>query len=146
MERFEDERDAVEKRPRRAIVWMAVTYWCVWVVFTHWPKIELPVISNIRLDKVGHFGGYSVLAFLLAMLVAIYWRGGLRLTRRDAVGVWLVIAVGGILDEWTQPYFGRSFEWGDYAADLLGGLCGLAIAAAVLSYRRSLHRAAAASS
>jgi VanZ family protein len=134
------ERNSFDARTRRTIVLFVAAYWCVWVGFTHWPKIELPMISGMRLDKVGHFGGYTILAFLLSLMVAICWRAGTKLTRWDALGVWLTIALGGILDEWTQPYFGRSFEWGDYAADLSGGLLGIAIAAAVLSYRRAQQR------
>lgn len=137
--------DSFEARPRRTIILLAAIYWCVWVVFTHWPKIELPMISGMRLDKLGHFGGYTILAFLLSLMVAICWRAGAKLTRWDALGVWLMIALGGILDEWTQPYFSRSFEWGDYAADLSGGLLGIAIAAAVLSYRRAQQQVPAGS-
>jgi VanZ family protein len=137
MQPVDTDRDSFEARPRRTIIFLAAMYWCVWVVLTHWPKIELPMISGMRLDKVGHFGGYTVLAFLLSLMVAICWRAGAKLTRWDALGVWLVLAVCGILDEWTQPYFGRSFEWGDYAADLSGGLFGIAIAVVVLSYRRA---------
>lgn len=145
MQFSETDRNSLDAKPRRVIILLAAIYWCVWVVFTHWPKIELPKISGIRLDKLGHFGGYTILAFLLSLMLAICWRGGSKLTRWDALFVWLMIALGGILDEWTQPYFSRSFEWGDYAADLSGGLLGIAIALMVLSYRRAQQRAAAGS-
>lgn len=122
---------------RRTTLGLAAAYWCLWVVITHWPKLEIPAFAGLRYDKVAHFGGYTILAFLLAQVVATHWRAGLQFTRRAALGVWSVVAVGGILDELTQPYFRRSFEWGDYAADLLGGLFGIALAVAVQSYFRS---------
>lgn len=133
----------VDLRTRRAIVLAAAIYWCAWVTVTHWPKIEVPMFSGWRWDKVAHFGGYTILAFLLSLVAAVVWRGGMQITRRDALGVWLVISVGGILDELTQPLFGRSFEWGDYAADLLGGLLGIALAAALLAFLRTRQRLAA---
>ncbi len=140
MPSVDTERESVEAWPRRAIVWLAISYGCAWAILTHWPKMQLPHTSTIRLDKIAHFGGYMVLAFLVSMLISICWRDGAKLTRWDALGVFSVIAVCGLIDEWTQPYFGRSFEWADYLADLPGALIGMAIAVAVMSYRHAQQR------
>jgi hypothetical protein len=40
----------------------------------------------------------------------------------------LVTSVAGLLDELTQPLFGRDMEWYDWLADSAGGLCGAVLA------------------
>ena len=70
------------------------------------------------LDKVGHFGAYLVLGWLLA-------RGAARL----ALSAWLPILIGaayGITDELHQTLVpGRSASFGDFVADGLGSVAGV---------------------
>lgn len=136
-----DSLNASDSRRRRLILVGVVVYWAGWLTMTHWPKLEFPPLSDFRVDKIAHFAGYCVLAMLLSLLVAAFNRGG-AVSRFWTNGlVLLVIAVGGILDELTQPYFGRSFEWGDYAADLCGAIAGLVIASLIMRPRAQQHLA-----
>lgn len=40
-----------------------------------------------------------------------------------------VVVIGGGI-ELIQPYFGRSADWFDFAADVAGGVCGVLLAVA----------------
>lgn len=130
---------------RRSLVGLLLAYWLTWVIITHWPKIPLPAFSPHRIDKVLHFIGYTLLAFLLSFMPSVARRRLVRPTRAEGLVILATIAVAGILDELTQPWFGRSFEWGDYAADLLGGAAGLALFHAFVIWRNRRWRRAAAS-
>lgn len=78
-------------------------------------------------DKLDHFTGY----FGLSLLATLAW--GLR---RSLVWVFLgVVALGGGL-EIIQTLVGRDGEWGDFFANDLGALLGLALAAAYLAIPR----------
>jgi len=64
-------------------------------------------------DKLHHVLGFAALAFPLPFA-----------RPRLAIPVVLgVIAYGGMI-ELIQPYFGRSAEWGDFLADILGAALG----------------------
>jgi VanZ family protein len=45
-----------------------------------------------------------------------------------------VIAYG-LLDEFTQPWTGRDFDWFDWAADIGGATCGAAISMLLMKKR-----------
>jgi VanZ family protein len=95
----------------------------------HPPRLEGPLMW----DKLDHFIAY----FGLALLAALAW--GLR---RSLVWVFLaVVSLGGVL-EILQTIVGRDGEWGDFAANDLGALAGLGLAAAYLAVPRRLARKA----
>ena len=95
----------------------------------HPPRLEGPLMW----DKLDHFIAY----FGLALLATLAW--GLR---RSLVWVFLaVVSLGGIL-EILQTIVGRDGEWGDFAANDLGALAGLGLAAAYLAVPRRLARKA----
>jgi len=80
-------------------------------------------------DKLDHFTAY----FGLSLLATLAW--GLR---RSLAWVFLaVIALGGCL-EILQAAVGRDGTWGDFLANDLGALLGLALAAAYLAVPRQL--------
>ena len=80
-------------------------------------------------DKLDHFIAY----FGLSMLSTLAW--GLR---RSLAGLFLgLVALGGGL-EILQSLVGRDGEWGDFIANDLGILLGLAVAAAYLAVPRQL--------
>ena len=80
-------------------------------------------------DKLDHFTAY----FGLSLLATLGW--GLR---RSLVWVFLgVVALGASL-EIIQTMVGRDGEWGDFIANDLGALLGLALAAAYLAAPRRL--------
>lgn len=91
---------------------LAIPYWILCFVLTHLPPSNaLPEAAG--LDKVFHFSGYSLLGFLLF--------SRLRLKTLP------VLFIYSLVDEFTQPYFGRDFEWWDLLADNLGGCLGISL-------------------
>jgi VanZ family protein len=85
----------------------------------------MALIARLHLsDKVLHWGGYAVLAFLPALHERL----------RTAILAILALAAVGVLLEFAQLHVeGRSFEILDMAADGGGLLCGFA---AGLPWRR----------
>lgn len=69
-------------------------------------------------DKLHHVLGFAALAFPLPFARS-------RLAIPVALGV---IAFGGMI-ELIQPSFGRTAEWGDFFADMLGAVLGAALGA-----------------
>lgn len=99
---------------------------------THLPKIPEPLESNIP-DKSLHGMAFAGLGFLLALRKAA---GG---TWRWWDSFWLLalIALYGGCDELTQIPVGRTADWHDWYADLLGGSLGLlAFIAAEFAWRK----------
>ena len=113
---------------RRAGAWlfwpaMAVVAWGE--LTPHPPTLPGPWMW----DKAAHFTAY----FGLSLLAALGW--GLR---RSLVWVFLaVVALGGAL-EILQTIVGRDGEWGDFFANDLGALAGLAVAIIYLAAPRTL--------
>lgn len=115
--------DVVDRRPGRALL----LYWPIAFIGTHFPRFvtpRQPPPYRLPLDKIGHFVGYAVLAWLLMLVL-------LRFVRLPAAIILtiLIIAAYGALDELTQPYVNRSADIWDYSANLVG--CGLGIAVAL---------------
>jgi len=109
----------------------AVFFWpalavVLWGELTpHPPKLAGPWLW----DKLDHFTAY----FGLMVLAALGW--GLR---RSLVWVFLsLVALGGGL-EIIQSMVGRDGEWGDFFANSLGAMAGLALAAGYLAVPRTL--------
>lgn len=97
-----------------------VAYWLLLFAATHWP--QPPDLSDLPgSDKTLHLTTYALLAFLLARTLT----GRRPLTLATAAIVLAIIAVYGASDELTQPFFGRSLELGDWAADMAGAMIGL---------------------
>ena len=91
----------------------------------HPPRLAGP----FQWDKLDHFIAY----FGLCLLATLAW--GLR---RSLVWVFLaVVALGGSL-EIIQSFVGRDAEWGDFFANDLGAMLGLALAIAYLAAPRRL--------
>lgn len=92
------------------------------VISTHLPKVS-GIVRAPGLDKLLHFGAYFVQAMLAATAVAVTGRLG----RRNAAILIVALAAFGGLDELTQPWFSRSAEWLDWAADCLGIVLGVGL-------------------
>ena len=116
---------------RRAGAWL---FWpalavVAWGELTPQPP-SLP--GPLQWDKAEHFTAY----FGLALLASLGW--GLR---RSLVWIFAgVVALGGTL-EIVQTMVGRDGEWGDFAANDLGALAGLAVGTAYLAMPRRLVEA-----
>ena len=113
-------------KPRKsgmALFWRLVLfgYWITLVVGTHLPSSH-PILRQHVGDKVAHFVAYGVLGWLLAMV----WQTSTgRLNGRHLRLLWLAILVIGMIDEVTQPPFGRDASIWDWLADAAGAAIGL---------------------
>jgi VanZ family protein len=97
-------------------------YWLIMFTGTHWPHVSLEHYPT-NFDKVLHFTGYAGFGFLIAVWVSVRRKFGLR----EFAAAFGVIFAYAILDEVTQPYFGRDCEFLDMMADWIGGLSGMAV-------------------
>ncbi|MEX0717471.1 MAG: VanZ family protein [Planctomycetaceae bacterium] len=106
-------------RFRTPLGWALAAYWIALVVGTHLPPREVPSGGG-HWDKLQHFLAYAGLAALLAAWLAM------RHAPRRRVFLWAfaIVAAFGVLDELTQPAFGRSCEFLDLVADWIGAAAG----------------------
>lgn len=115
------------RRGRRARRWL-FGFVALLVLLTHVPSSLLHVMKEPRhWDKVVHFGLYATLAILVLRAfgrprapAATRWAAFAR-----CAGVLLCVTAFGLLDEATQPFTGRDFDWFDWLADGMGALGGM---------------------
>ena len=116
---------------RRAGAWL---FWPALAVVA-WGELtpHPPALPGLlEWDKLEHFTAY----FGLTLLASLGW--GLR---RSLTWILLgMVALGGAL-EILQNMVGRDGEWGDFAANDLGALTGLAMAVVYLAIPRQLVEA-----
>ena len=112
---------------RRSLAFVTGLYSAVLLFATHYPRPEELVGRSLPPDKLLHFEAYTVLGFLVASTLIAY---GHRETR-SFVNLFAVLAVVAVLDEATQPLFGRAAEPLDWVFDAIGLAAG--ITAAVVS-------------
>ena len=94
--------------------------WCLLILYLSWnPGIQVPegFWDNLPLDKIGHFGIYSILAMIVS-------RG---FTKWNNKLIFLLCTAYGISMELLQYAFfpGRYFEWLDILANSLGAIAGI---------------------
>ncbi len=106
------------------------TLWAGALTATHIPADDLPEVVPVS-DKVLHMAGYFVLAAALGLTLRL--RG--VTARRVAILVPIVMMMYGAFDELTQPLpmFNRSASWGDWLADVVGGVIGVLACIAVFN-------------
>lgn len=123
------------RRPFRVGLWIA--YWVLIFVATHLP----PQSPMLRLtfdipDWLMHFVVYAALGFLVIWARPARflgrWRAGGWPAVAPRLAAWAAILLAyAALDELTQPFIGRHCQLGDWTADALGGLLGLALTALI---------------
>ena len=98
--------------------WVALTLFTLAVITTlsFWPLEKLPSVPGT--DKTHHLIAYALLMFPTALRKPDKW---------IMFGL-LFIAYSGVI-ELLQPYVNRYGEWLDLAANAMGVVCGLIIAA-----------------
>jgi len=106
-------------------------YGLLLVVATHVPSAKVQFLvkavdfGTFAPDKLLHMAAYAVLGLLAVLAYGSRWR-------RPATGVivvsalFVMLAAWGILDEATQPFFGRAADVVDWAYDVVGVVLGLA--------------------
>ena len=91
-------------------------------------------------DKLVHCAAYLLFTLLAFWAAASYPRIRQRMggSAFSSAGIMILCAVlaWGLLDEGTQPIFGRVFDWHDYLANVLGAGLAVSLVAIVL---RSKH-------
>ncbi|MEL7237657.1 MAG: VanZ family protein [Planctomycetota bacterium] len=94
-------------------------------VGTHWPSFGEKIIRDepiVRPDKIFHFGGFLVYAVVLANVL------GRRFSFAVTVTLCVVgLGVYGVFDELTQPFFNRTADVNDWAANMAGVAVGLIV-------------------
>ncbi len=121
--------DETITRPRwlaRGSVVALLAYWLMLITATHIPKVPEPLGFRAS-DKLVHLAAYAVLGALVGLVSSQY----LRLRFGMAAVLLAGLAVHGMLDEATQPLFGRHADVADWIADILGAALGLAMFFAV---------------
>jgi VanZ family protein len=106
---------------------VTAAYAVLLVVATHIPRVDVSFAAGsiVPPDKLLHFAAYGVLGFLVGLLAAgsaLNWRQWFPI-------VLAAIALFALLDESTQPMFGRAAEPFDWVADVIGAAIGLIVAA-----------------
>lgn len=110
--------------PAQSLVWLrvvAIVYWVLLFVATHWPRLEVLVPLDSRniwqLDKAAHVLGFGLLMALIAWARPL----GRRVPWRVTVLAAVVLAGGyALFDEWSQQYAQRDVSISDLLASLIG--------------------------
>jgi VanZ family protein len=110
------------QRRRAAIaVGLAAIYLGGMFLLTHVPASNSSQAGGA--DKLVHALLYAGLAVLLCAAVSLFRRPSVAV----ALGVVLVVAVYGALDEWTQTFVpSRTADFWDWVADVVGAALGVA--------------------
>ena len=117
----------------RSRPWVAVIAWLViQLTLTTLPGSMLPSgPPGLSLDKVGHFGLYFVLAFLVSRA----WLAGGRRPELLAL-LWVALGIYAALDELHQLVIpGRSADIMDWLTDLAGGAAGFVLGPVIMRTR-----------
>jgi hypothetical protein len=125
----------------------AMTYLIALLVITHIPMGNFFSdslfnwdVENWEQDKLAHAAAYAILAALFTALPLVRMRAEADESCDTIIGESEICQVGviaailagvGLIDELTQPIFGRSFTVDDWIADLIGIAIGQAIATAI---------------
>ena len=113
------------------LVMAATGAYAALVVFaTHYPKPEELVGGRLPSDKLLHFMAYGVLGFLAALVLRSRGRLVGRFTPLLAAG----LAFWCIIDEATQPLFGRHADPLDWVYDVIGLAVGIGAVVAANSW------------
>lgn len=106
------------RRTTRLTIWLA--YWVVLCVGTHLPPPGVLKVPTRHLDEIVHLLLFAVLSLCGAWALAL---------RRLPAFCLLVVGLAGYAsaDEWTQAWTGRTPDFEDWLADVIGVLAGVAL-------------------
>jgi VanZ family protein len=121
-------------RRKRVFAWGSAVAWAA-VIFalSSLPGGRVPILPG-QTDKLVHGTVYAILGALCFRAIVMTWTW----PHRPAVAIATLLGVlYGITDELHQTFTpGRTPDWRDALADMIGGLAGALIFAAVTSRRR----------
>lgn len=115
---------------------VTVCYSLTLVWATHHPRPQDLLGPNPPSDKTLHFLAYGLLGALTAATLAVSGRW----SRRHAIILGIGLAVAAVVDESTQPMFGRAAETLDWVFDVIGISLGIAAVAVARTLARRLWR------
>lgn len=109
------------RRLFRPLLAATVGYSLLLVWATHYPKPEDILGPNPPSDKALHFIAYGLLGLLMAATLAAsrHW------SHRNAIVLAVALALAAVVDESTQPLFGRAAEALDWVFDVIGIVGGI---------------------
>ena len=117
------------------------------LIGTHVPRLPHAIspAAGLISDKLAHFIAYTGLTLLVlgvglqsSRLRGLCSSAGSR--RGFVIAGAMSLAVYGLIDEATQPFFGRNFDWYDWLANLAGISTATSFAALVLVIQRRAPR------
>lgn len=107
---------------RTAANWVLALYATALWLSTHLPFSHEVVLPGAN-DKTLHFLAYGGFGVLAGLRLAVWGQ-----TRGSLWVFWTVgLCAAAALDELTQNWVGRSGNWGDWAADVVGLLLGMSL-------------------
>jgi len=98
-----------------------IAYWLALFTGTHLPRVRLPHMTGANDDKILHVLAFAGLSFLLAWAIPTKITDRFRNVRLAA----LAAIFYGALDELTQIPVGRTADWKDLIADIIGAVVGI---------------------
>lgn len=98
-----------------------IAYWLVLFTGTHLPRVRLPQMTGANDDKILHVVAFAGLSFLLAWAIPTKITDRFRNVRLAFLAAIFYAAV----DELTQIPVGRTADWKDLIADLIGAVVGV---------------------
>lgn len=114
------------RRVRRAVLCLvgAALLTATMLLLSHLPNDRVPAwVVNLGDDKARHLLAYAAWAALLLRGTKPWWpRRG-----RALLAVTCLAAAFAALDEWTQPWSGRTCSVWDFSASVLGAVLGCAM-------------------
>ena len=134
--------------PRHVRTVFTVCFWAYGLfllIATHAPARDVQFIVRaadyglLDPDKLLHMAAYGVLGLLAALAYGGRWQTTLSAT----IALFAMLAAWGIVDELTQPLFGRLADANDFVCDLIGGTIGLAAGFAASRWLTARLRSAA---
>lgn len=115
----------LEKNKNRLVYLPLIVYWIILFTATSIPAQSVPSFGVG--DKFNHFFAYFILAILLYLTLS-FQEKSLFLQLNAALLTIAVVLLYGVLDELHQMLIpGRSAELLDWAADVIGAICGVLI-------------------
>jgi VanZ family protein len=98
-----------------------VGYWLVLFIGTHLPRVRIPSVAGANDDKILHVIAFAGLSFLLSWAIPTKLTDRFRNVRLAALAAILY----GAFDELTQIPVGRTADWKDLIADIIGACVGI---------------------
>jgi VanZ family protein len=111
-------------------------YWLLILTLTSIPGTHVPKLFGTS-DKIKHVGAYLGLAFLLTFALYLQ-KKYIIISKYFYLFALLFTTIYGLFDEIHQIFIpGRSFDWWDLVADIVGSIAGIWIAKIIIGFNKS---------